>query len=379
MKKLILVIMLVVMMTLGLTGMALAATSDTITVTATPAFVGISNSPATWLVNGINGAPAPKVGDGRIRRNIVYYANPLGDVTAPAGDKAMALKYAENTLGAYASNFAIYAARYTAQTFTPTEKCYITEFKTCVYKYQNGGTVKCKIYATDANHKPTGSALSTSDTITPTPTGYEPVPTVTFTFAGDVLLTNNVKYAAVILADTGSAQHHARLQLQVDQAGIDFWHSDDSGATWSPGDDDSVTEHDTLFEVWGESGPLDVDFENVTDAECQFSITNISTVHTDISVNFPDFVGGDAMTNINQDSGDVNVVNGVNAFVAWSWYSGMPYANKILAKATESDILLSDLGETTNKKWGLEIKTQTGAWTVPDSMISSVVVSAEEH
>jgi len=204
MKKLILVIMLVVMMTLGLTGMALAATSDTITVTATPAFVGISNSPATWLVNGINGAPAPKVGDGRIRRNIVYYANPLGDVTAPAGD-------------------------------------------------------------------------------------------------------------------------------------------------------------------------------NVTDAECQFSITNISTVHTDISVNFPDFVGGDAMTNINQDSGDVNVVNGVNAFVAWSWYSGMPYANKILAKATESDILLSDLGETTNKKWGLEIKTQTGAWTVPDSMISSVVVSAEEH
>ena len=197
MKKLILVIMLVVMMTLGLTGMALAATSDTITVTATPAFVGISNSPATWLINGINGAPADKVGDGKIRRNILYYANPLGDRTAPSA--------------------------------------------------------------------------------------------------------------------------------------------------------------------------------TVLDAECQFTITNTSNVHTDISVNFPDFVGGDAMTNSNLGS------NGVGAFGAYAWYSGMTYANKVIAKDTGSDILLSDLGEATNKKWGLEVKTQTGAWTDPTSMTSSVVVSAEEH
>ncbi len=55
-----------------------AATSQEVTITGTPSFAGISNSPSTWLLNGITGS-------GLIDVNTVYYSNPLGDTTAPAG------------------------------------------------------------------------------------------------------------------------------------------------------------------------------------------------------------------------------------------------------------------------------------------------------
>jgi hypothetical protein len=111
----------------------------------------------------------------------------------------------------------------------------------------------------------------------------------------------------------------------------------------------------------------------VVDSECRFSLTNTSNIHTDVSVNFPDFTSGDAMTNSNLGS------NGANTFGAYAWYSGMTYSGKVVAKDTGSDILVSDLGETTNIKWGLEVKTQTLAWTTVTPMTSEVVISAEEH
>lgn len=56
-----------------------AATTATITVTATPAFIGISIAQSTWTINGIDGS-------GKIAPATTYYSNgtgATGDVTAP--------------------------------------------------------------------------------------------------------------------------------------------------------------------------------------------------------------------------------------------------------------------------------------------------------
>lgn len=192
-----LVIILVMVFSFGLTGMVLAAETDTIVVTASPVFIAIDNSPDTWTVNGCLIPAVGKEGDGKIRKNTVYYSNPLGDWDVPSA--------------------------------------------------------------------------------------------------------------------------------------------------------------------------------TVVDGECQFTITNTSNVGTDITINFPNFAGGDAMTNSNTGS------NGATSFGAYSWYSGMTYTNKVVAKSSGSDLLISNLGATTNKKFGMEVKTQSNAFTSATAMTSSVVLSATEH
>lgn len=195
--RIVLVVMLVTIFSLGLTGMVLAADTDTIVVTANPVFISIDNNPDTWTINGCLIPAVGKEGDGKIRKSSTYYSNPLGDSDVPSA--------------------------------------------------------------------------------------------------------------------------------------------------------------------------------TVQDSECQFTITNTSNVHTDITVNFPDFVGGDAMTNSNTGS------NGATSFGAYGWYSGMTYANKVILKASGSDVLLSNLGETTNKKFGMEVKTQTNAFASATAMTSSVVISVTEN
>jgi len=57
---------------------AFAATSADVVITAQPAFVGVTNAPATWLLNGINLT-------GVIEPDTIYYANPgTGDNTSPS-------------------------------------------------------------------------------------------------------------------------------------------------------------------------------------------------------------------------------------------------------------------------------------------------------
>jgi len=53
-----------------------AATSQDVTVTATPEFISISNAPTAWTINGISGS-------GVIQTSTTYYSNPLGDTTSP--------------------------------------------------------------------------------------------------------------------------------------------------------------------------------------------------------------------------------------------------------------------------------------------------------
>jgi hypothetical protein len=69
---------------------ASAATYDTITVTATPAFMSISlenlgtGADDAWLVNGFASSP----GDGYVDTSTTYFANPLGDKKSPADETA---------------------------------------------------------------------------------------------------------------------------------------------------------------------------------------------------------------------------------------------------------------------------------------------------
>ena len=109
----------------------------------------------------------------------------------------------------------------------------------------------------------------------------------------------------------------------------------------------------------------------VVDGECHFTITNSSTVLTDLTVDFPDMTGGDASTN--SDLG----TNDTTKFGAYSYCTGMTYSTgKVIAKKTGSDPMKEDLAATTDIKWGLAYLSQTQAWTSGATMTSTVTITA---
>ncbi len=73
----------------------------------------------------------------------------------------------------------------------------------------------------------------------------------------------------------------------------------------------------------------------------------------------------------NSDAG----TNGATNFGAYSWHSGMTYSGKVVAKTTGSANLKSSLAATTNLKWGMEILTQTGAWTGGTSSTATITIT----
>lgn len=112
---------------------------------------------------------------------------------------------------------------------------------------------------------------------------------------------------------------------------------------------------------------------NVTDGECRFTITNSSTMVIDLTVNFPDHTGGDASTNNNTGN------NTATQFGAYSYFSGLPLANKVIAKNSGSAVAYSGLPATTNIKWGLEYKGQSNIWGSSNNMTSIVTITATAH
>lgn len=76
MKRLGLTIMLVMVMLLTIAFPILAATSQDVTVTATPEYIAIANAPGTWTVNEYAGSSVIAV-------DTMYWSNPLGDTTTP--------------------------------------------------------------------------------------------------------------------------------------------------------------------------------------------------------------------------------------------------------------------------------------------------------
>lgn len=81
-KRLLTALVLAMVLVAVFTVPALAATSQNVTVTATPAFIAIANAPGTWVPNDLVGdGVTPK---GTIGPDTVYYSNPLGDATVPS-------------------------------------------------------------------------------------------------------------------------------------------------------------------------------------------------------------------------------------------------------------------------------------------------------
>lgn len=109
----------------------------------------------------------------------------------------------------------------------------------------------------------------------------------------------------------------------------------------------------------------------VVDGECRFTITNTSTVITDLTVNFIHFTDGDAMQNSGTGSG------GAGTFGAYSYCTGMTYSTgKVIADNAGSSAMKEDLAATTDIKWGVSCDTQTDAWTSGDAMTSTITITA---
>ena len=144
-----------------------------------------------------------------------------------------------------------------------------------------------------------------------------------------------------------------------------------SPGTWTINEyDDSVIAPAT--EYWSNPlGDTSSPSDPVVDDECRFQITNSSTVATDLTVNFIDFTGGDAMLNSGTGSG------GVGEFGAYSYCTGMTYSSgKVIADNAGSSVMKDGLAATTDIKWGVSCDTQTDVWTSSDDMISTITITA---
>ena len=131
-----------------------------------------------------------------------------------------------------------------------------------------------------------------------------------------------------------------------------------------------VIDVDTVYYA-NPGGDTNVPTATVVDGECNFTITNTSTIATDLTLSMATFSGGDAnMTN--SETG----LNGATSYGAFSYFSGELYANKVIIKISGSDVGLDALGATTNIKWGAEVETQTDAWTGGDSSTSTLTIAA---
>ena len=111
--------------------------------------------------------------------------------------------------------------------------------------------------------------------------------------------------------------------------------------------------------------------DTVIAGECQFEITNTSTITTDVTVLIGAFTGGNAtMTNSNDGS------NGATTFGAYTYCTGMTYSTgKVICKSAGSAATKEDLAPTTNLKWGMALETRTDAWTGGGSSTATITVT----
>jgi hypothetical protein len=113
----------------------------------------------------------------------------------------------------------------------------------------------------------------------------------------------------------------------------------------------------------------------VTDGECEFTITNTSTVDTDITVNFPHFTGGDAMQNSDGGYQDASAGEfGASGYVSGTSWPG----DAVILKNSGSDPLIDGLTAETNEKFGWALLTQSDDWSSGTQMSSTVNVAATE-
>jgi hypothetical protein len=123
----------------------------------------------------------------------------------------------------------------------------------------------------------------------------------------------------------------------------------------------------------GASGDVTAPENPVVDGDCYFTMANTSTIPTNITANMVDFTGGDASANINTGY----ATNGAGTYGASTYISGAAWpAAAVILKSAASAAMKASLAASTALKFGVAIKTQSGAWAAGTGMTSTITVTA---
>lgn len=110
--------------------------------------------------------------------------------------------------------------------------------------------------------------------------------------------------------------------------------------------------------------------------ECAFTITNTSSVATDLTVTASNMSGGsDNSTNIN--TGYAN--DGATTFGCSTYFTGQASGAWVAAQSSSSSVGYSNLAATTNVTMGLIIKEQTTAWSGATPATFTVTITTAAH
>jgi len=110
--------------------------------------------------------------------------------------------------------------------------------------------------------------------------------------------------------------------------------------------------------------------------ECAFTITNTSSVATDLTVTASDMsTGSDNSTNIN--TGYTN--DGATTYGCSTYFTGQASGAWVICKSAGSSVGESNLAATTNITMGLIIKEQSNAWTGATPATFTVTITTAAH
>lgn len=127
-------------------------------------------------------------------------------------------------------------------------------------------------------------------------------------------------------------------------------------------------------DTWYYANPVgDTTEPNVTvaDGDCNFTITNTSTIPVDLTVTMANFTGGDAMANSDVGTNEAAKYGACSYFSGDTWSSG-----NVTIKVSGSSVGKNALAALTNIKWGVALETQINAWTTGDNMTSTLTITA---
>ena len=114
----------------------------------------------------------------------------------------------------------------------------------------------------------------------------------------------------------------------------------------------------------------------VVDGECDFTISNTSSVAADYTGNMSDGSGGsNAMTNVN------GATPGASSYAAYAYYSGETFTSKVLLKSSGSTLgnFKSNVTAAASLKVGFQFATQTAAWSGGTGSTYTLTITATVH
>ena len=147
-----------------------------------------------------------------------------------------------------------------------------------------------------------------------------------------------------------------------------------TNTTWTvnglTGDSIMRASHTYLSNPLGDQGNPGV---TVNDTSCRFTLGNPGNVNMSTTIIWSHFTGtGTPM--LNSDNG----VADANHFGGWSYWSGMTYAGKVIAKTSNSSTAYADLGPNFTEHFGFRIDVQTGSFSASSVLSSQVKVSVAD-